>query len=609
MSDKKKKNLFARLLRMLICLCLLLVAGFFAARLWVLPAMVRGEVRARVAEVWTGDIEIAEVELNLRGPSCVRGVELRDDLGRTWLSVPEIRIEVVWEGYAPSIKALRVASAAVRPQCAGGACTIPLKSPAPSDDPQDIVDVIIGLKDIELTVDLISLDPVNIDSAPTGELEGIVLPDRFARIVSQTSVVFKDAAWTGGQLEVSELSGRIGNEPIAVGLTGGIRDNDTVAVGGEIRGAKNVDFLGAEFDLALVRGGAKRFSVKLAGRIRGRISGEVQPDEAVTTTATVDLAVSKIKPEQFRFLIGSDINVRRAIAGGDVKIRLDAAGKRGEPIALSGTADFSGPVGRFEAKLKGQIGDRGLQWGDADFTGSACGGKFDGKLKADRMGDKPMRLTLAASAHQIKMPELTRIFTPDKPMDAGVLAGELKIAMYAWDARTARGTGAFFLDNADPLNVPILSDILKHMDIKLSEADLRGRLGVDGRTLSIASGQLASILWAADFEPGGTINLDTGKIDMYAVFIPIKQVGPILKVFDAVNPIKLLLGKDPVRELLKHMVRQHVTGTIDKPVITSVPISDLSKIPVGTVKFFKSVAEGAGQFTGNVLKALLNGGG
>ena len=125
---------------------------------------------------------------------------------------------------------------------------------------------------------------------------------------------------------------------------------------------------------------------------------------------------------------------------------------------------------------------------------------------------------------------------------------------------------------------------------------------------TIKTGQLATTIWAADAEAGGTIDLASRDVDMYVLFLPIKQAGPILNALGAVNPLKLIFKEDPLTLIVKKIIRQHVTGTLDKPVITPEPLSDLAKAPAGAVNFFKDVAVGAGQLGGGIFKAILNGG-
>jgi hypothetical protein len=606
MSDKKNINWSARFLKLLIFLCVLGAGGVFAAKLWVLPSMVRSETKAYLQGVWAGDIEIADVELNVFSPSYVRGVEIRDDFGRLWLSVPEIRIEAQWEDFVPHLKVVRVQTAKIHPQFVDGQCTVPVKRTESAGDGPDLAEIIGDLKDIELTIGYIEFSAVNNISEAQHIPGGVDLPGRLSPVISRASAIFKDIVWRGGKFSVAESSGRIGDDPISISLSGGLQDDKSVTLGGEVRGPINENFLGATFNFGLERGGVRRFEVSFAGRIRGAVSGNMQPDG--TVSARADFSTSEIKPDQFEWLIGSNKNAALAVAGADVKVHVEATGKPGDPIAVSGGVGLTGPVGQFDAKIRGQFGDKGLQWGDADIAGEGCGGTLRAKLKIDRIGDRPMRFTLEAVTHQIRMSELTRVFSPDKIMKDGVLAGEISMAMPLWDTGQIKGKGAFLLDDIDPLKVPIISDLFRHLDIKLSSADVHARFDLKGPKASILTGQLGSVIWAANAEPGGTIDLETEKIDMYVLFLPIKQAGPVLSILDAVNPLKLIAREDPVKKLIKSMIRRHVGGTISKPVITSAVITDLSKAPADALGFFKDVAAGAGQIGQGVIKAIINGG-
>ena len=603
MSDRRKRSWFSRLGRGILYLCVLAVVLFWVAKLWVLPQIVRSQAREHIGELWSGTVQLGDVDLNLSGMSYIRGVTLKDKLGRIWLEIPEIRIEPAWDGYTPSLKALTINSVNVLPQFVGGRCTIPLKRSKRTGKGRPLAEAINDLKGIDLKVGFVAFKPVNADVA--GVLDGIAVPDRFDGLISRTDIILKDILWTGGEFSVAESSGSIGDDPITIAIGGGIQDDESVKLDGQVRGAIGQESLAAKFDLGLRRDGSGRFAVKFDGRIQGDVSGEVRPDQ--TVLARVALSASKILPEKFQWLIGSHRTVHRAIDGSDFTIRLDATSAPGKPIEMLGDAEFTGPIGRAEAKIKGQLGDKGLRWADADITGDLCDGKIQAKLRIDSIGDKPMKFNLDAVADQVNMPELTRIITPNKIMDSGVGAGEISVSMFARNTAGIKGKGAFFLDNADPAKVPILSDLFAHMNIKLTSADLRGSFELRGMIATIKTGQLATTIWAADAEAGGTVDLASRDVDMYVLFLPIKQAGPILSALDAVNPLKLLVKEDPLTLIVKKIIRQHVTGTLDKPVITPEPLSDLSKAPAGAVNFFKSVAQGAGQL-GGIFKAIFNGG-
>jgi hypothetical protein len=149
------------------------------------------------------------------------------------------------------------------------------------------------------------------------------------------------------------------------------------------------------------------------------------------------------------------------------------------------------------------------------------------------------------------------------------------------------------------VKTPIFSEIFKYMNIKFDKSDLQAAFDVEGTTTTIKTGHMATTVWAANFEPGGTIDYKSGKVDMYVVFLPIKHAGVLLNFVKAINPLNLIA---------KQVLLLHVNGTVDKPMITPVPFRDLKKVPSDAIDLLKSVTASGGQLGGDIFNAILNGG-
>jgi len=228
-------------------------------------------------------------------------------------------------------------------------------------------------------------------------------------------------------------------------------------------------------------------------------------------------------------------------------------------------------------------------------TGTAFSGPVQGEFKANIQPDAPVQWTMEGSASKTSMAELTRVFTPDNVVERGTAKAMVRLGMSGFDTDSLKGNVAFFLDDADVWRLPILSALFKHMKLKLDKADVQASFNITGTLATVRTGQLGTLVWAADFLEGGTVDFKSGKIDGYAVFVPIKQAGLLRNVFKAINPLRLVTDE---------VFRLHVTGTTDKAKVTPEPFSKLVKLSAGTVGLLQGVAKGGGQLTGDVFKAV-----
>jgi len=596
MGDKKKRNWFVRLGRVVVCLCLLGVIGVWVAKIWVAPSIVRNMAGSYLNDVWFGTIEIHDVDVNIFGPSYVRGVTVRDNLGRTWLSVPEVRAEVAWDGFVPRLAVVTVGVVNVSPQFVDGQCTVPLKVGESSDDPADIVRIISDLKEVDMTVGIVTLRTVNNDSPTDRTLDGVALPPALARAISQANIIFPDIEWKDGKLSVDRALGEIGDDPVSVNLGGGLQGDRSIALNGEGLLLAPDEAVSAAFEVRLQPGGTGHFEASLVGQVHAGLRGEIQGYRI--TKATLDVLASNIQPDEFEWLIGPNETVWLALESSKVEVHLEAAVRPDTSFTATGRIDSSGPIGKIHATIKGQYAPDGAAQGSAKITGTLCGGDLQADVKAVLRPDLPVQLTMETSAQKVNMADLTRILAADKIMKDGTGGGVIRLTMSGSDLASISGKGAFFLDDADLWQFPILSALFKHMNLNFDKADIESSFDLAGTTIRIATGQLATTVWAAEFETGGTVDLDSSKVDMYVLFLPIKQAGVLMNLVKAINPLRLIA---------KEVFRLHVTGTQNDPRITPVPFSDLTRLPLGALGLLKSVTTSGGQLGGDIFKAILNG--
>jgi len=323
--------------------------------------------------------------------------------------------------------------------------------------------------------------------------------------------------------------------------------------------------------------------------------------DAVLAELLSDITIPEIKWQGGK--LAAD-GIRANTTHGKIDADLQGGIRDDESFALSGKAASSVFDGRTQQSVDCEFKLGGYGKITAAVTGNAFRGSVRGDLSIVINPDTSKR-TLKAEAlvSDISMAALTRVLSPEDVMEQGTGKAVLELDMSGErldELRVADGAGAFFLDDAHVWRLPILSALFEHMKLKLGKADVQISFEVDrskdGEPLAtVQAGQLATLVWAADFLKGGAVNLRSGEIDGDVVFVPIKQAGLLTNVLGAINPLRLV-----TREIF----RLHVTGTTKEPKITPKPFSKVAELSAGTLGLLKSAAKSGGQLTGDFVKAV-----
>ncbi|MBT3201011.1 MAG: hypothetical protein HN350_14000 [Phycisphaerales bacterium] len=594
MSKKKKRNWFVRLLRAIVVLLVLVWVSIWAASIWVVPNIARNAAREYLAETWSGDVSISSVEVNFFTPSYLRGITIRDDSGRVWLDIPVVRLDVVWDGFVPRLHTVRIDTAALTPQCVNGKCTIPFKTTTSSDDPPDWVAIVNDLTEIELDIGVVNLYAVNHASGPVLKAGGVQLPMAVSRRLSETNISFPQIAWRGGKLSVGEAVGDIGTEKIALNLSGGVQADKSIRFGGKARQLARENAAIGQAELVFKTGGLVGFDIAYDGTVQVKVSGDAHGDGS--SNMVMDVAASKVIPEDFTWLVSSNRYALSSLRGANVKVHLERTIDSSEAGKVTGQLALTGAIGKFDAELAGAYDSQGTGKFTVGVTGSLCGGSLEGSVVTEYRPDLPLRVTIDASVDKATMVDLTQILIPDKVMKQGVGTGKIYLEIPCANPTSTKGNGVLFLDDAYLSKTPILADLFNHVKIKLDKSDLYCVFDLAGDMMTVKTGHLATHVWAVNFEPGGTIQYTGGPVDMYAIFLPLKRAGAILSLLD---PLKLFV---------KQVLRLHITGTVGDTKIVAAPFSDLKKVPAGALELLAEVAKTGGQLGGGIINAILKGG-
>ena len=116
-----------------------------------------------------------------------------------------------------------------------------------------------------------------------------------------------------------------------------------------------------------------------------------------------------------------------------------------------------------------------------------------------------------------------------------------------------------------------------------------------GTSVTIEDGRIANPVSALKAEPGGHVDLDTGQVSLYMIFVPLQQVEDLLAKVPVVNWFVHVKDK---------LIRLHVEGSWDEPaskLVAKEPLQDASEAALG---FVKDVIAAGGKIPRDVFDAL-----
>jgi len=222
--------------------------------------------------------------------------------------------------------------------------------------------------------------------------------------------------------------------------------------------------------------------------------------------------------------------------------------------------------GRIAASLKSRMGPDGLWRGE-------------GRLTAVKL-------------------DLARLGLPIRGAEQGVATGLLDLRLEAWDANGLTGSGMGFVKDADLRNVPAAAKLLRQAGLArtdaLSKADVEFQFRLRGTVAAADGARVALPLAAVDIEPGGTLDLWTGGMDLCAVVLLFEKARAVLKRIPLVG---LMV------DLSEQFSRLRVRGRwqdADSVVIESAPMAEVTN---GSRRFLTDSVGG----TAGIGKAILKG--
>jgi hypothetical protein len=234
------------------------------------------------------------------------------------------------------------------------------------------------------------------------------------------------------------------------------------------------------------------------------------------------------------------------------------------------------------------------------FSAQMCKGKVSGHFYADANEGGPMKFRGRVLAVNVSFPQLDSVLTAStQKAKGGTFTGSFTFNGQRGNGGTLNGKGLMFFDDADVSVLPAIPQIFGAVGLSRFEplrmSDAEAEFTTAGPVVTIKSAHISNSYAAIEFEPGGTVNLQTKQIDGYVVAAPLSQIAgaieglPIIKIFAR--------WKDK-------LIRLHVKGNWTEPpgkLITKESIKDLKDSTVG---FLEDVVKGGGQFGRGMLDKI-----
>lgn len=226
------------------------------------------------------------------------------------------------------------------------------------------------------------------------------------------------------------------------------------------------------------------------------------------------------------------------------------------------------------------------------YFANICNGPAIGSLYIEAKQNKKIEIDGMLNADKMSFAELTSIFGSEKRKAAkGFVSLDYYFTSIEGNLKSLRGDGQIILDDGDISVIPIIPHLFSVMGLvkldPLKLSDAQCAFGTAGPVMEIRSAHISNKFGAIEAEPGGTINLQTGNINMYVITIPLQQLDVLVRKIPLVDIFFNLRDK-----LTRFYIKGHWTSPPAK-LISKTPVKDIKD---GSVGFFKDVARNGGHF-------------
>ena len=217
---------------------------------------------------------------------------------------------------------------------------------------------------------------------------------------------------------------------------------------------------------------------------------------------------------------------------------------------------------------------------DVNLVGAAfCGGGLEGSFNVNT---QEMAFGGNISGQEIAVAELAPLMGISQEASKGVCTFQYEFSGNRKDLSTLEGKGTVKLQDSGIKGVSLMPKIIQFLDIKDSEdistSDAAISFTNTGLTATLQTAQVASAVCAVRAEPGGTVNLQTGQLDLFVIAVPLSDIDDFLRSL----PIT-----DIAVNLKDKLARLHIQGHWSQPpeeLIKKEPMTDIKEGAVGLIK-------------------------
>ena len=313
---------------------------------------------------------------------------------------------------------------------------------------------------------------------------------------------------------------------------------------------------------------------------------------------------------QVNLSLGLTKDVKKSLATGilsllELPLPVEFEGSLSADMTLTGTLANLKPTGTvlltdcsilkgqtvWAEKLNTTVQIKGSDVHIEKLTADSFGGQLEGRLEASIKEKKLAQFQGHIAGKDIQTSGVMEALTDTEKSSEGILAFDYTFTADEGNLKQMKGRGGFSLQQVNYEMMPIVQKIIRTVSRHSSKAHKKSNaiasFEIAESTVTFQQARLANDWVAIDALPGGTLDLETDRIDGYVIVAPIKQISEGLHAIPVVNLFAHFT--DQLTCLRVQGIRSDVSGIK----ITKEPLRDVAK---GTLDFFKGVAGTGGDF-------------
>lgn len=530
--SRDRKNRLKLFIRLIGGIVSAIVIVIAVLKFWIVPSLIHSRVTEALSGIWDGEVRIGRVEVKYFGPLYLKTIAFYDSNNHKWFQAEAIEATLKnWPSLQPIVTAIEIKKPQIDILFTEGGFLIPFRSPPKQPDKPQ--KTYFELRDIFASDITLTLSD--------GQDSAVVL-ERLVLSASREKNFYN--------ISLSRLADL---PPAILSITGTINP--------------------VTFDTAL--------SLKLNRTFRN--------EDVSAILAVLNLAESTAAQGQ-----------------GGLAADLTVSGSLKEPASLQGAGTVEMDNWRltvrdhlFIEEFNTTIRLEGSRLESENFAATFCKGHIDGSFYADIRPHSPMVFGGSFFADKIDLAELTGALSGSERTIKGTIVLKYEFQTAGPALKNLQGRGEIFLDDAELRFLPIIPDIFRAVGLPslnlLQMSDAAGIFDMSGAEITIKDAHIANRFVAIEVEPGGTINVQNGHIDLHVIGIPFRQIDTLIKNIPIVS-----LFADIKDKLVRLRVQGHWSGPPAK-LITKEPLKDIKE---GTIDFFTDAIKTGGRLSETILKKL-----